>query len=252
MMEKCWAHPISGCSEKLSGEHLVSKGILEEMGGVIRVQGFNWCKNEPKEIGMNSLQSNFLCERHNNLLSNYDKEAISFFKIPETWQKKSTFFKRNGFHIKKVPIRYAFNGFLIERWFLKTLVNLTLVSSKDHEIPLNIVLPYLYGGKKFEKPYGLGFIVKTGDHVSFNVNIDFKPFFNKEKVLCGGTFNFRGFTTVIILPVENTIVNNQLAIDTDGSMIGSQINWHNEEISETMKRFRKTYTVQKIVIDWTN
>lgn len=251
-MEKCWAHLSGNCSEKISGEHLVSKGILEEMGGVIRVQGFNWCKDEPKEIGMNALQSNFLCVRHNNLLSNYDKEAINFFRIPEAWQKKSEFFKEKGFHIRKIPIKYSFNGFLLERWFLKTMVNLVLVNIDDKTVPFDKILPYLYEGKKFETPYGFGFIVKSGDNISFNGNVDFRPFFNQEGVLCCGTFDFRGFTTVIILPVEGTIVNNQLAIDIDGSIKGSQINWHNEEISETMKRFRKTYTVQKILIDWTD
>lgn len=249
-MEKCWANSIGGCSEILSGEHLISKGILEKMGKMVKVEGFNWCKTESKEIGMNALQSKILCGNHNNLLSNYDSEAINFFEAINKWVKQSERFSNNGFSVKKIPIQYFIDGLLIERWFLKTMVNLTLVSTDKVTIPFDVILPVLYGDKRFEKPFGFGQIIKRGSSVVVDGIINFRPFVDQENILCGGTFVFNGFKVGIILPIEGVIINNQLAIDIDGSLNGSQINWHNEVISEAMKRFRKTYTVQKIVINW--
>lgn len=76
-MSDCWAAPIGGCKGKLSGEHLVSQGLLG--GPKISVVGFPWCKNEPKEIGLASLIANHLCQQHNSDFSPVDQAGKDGF-----------------------------------------------------------------------------------------------------------------------------------------------------------------------------
>lgn len=74
-MKKCWANSYGQCGNKITGEHLISKSILNKR---IIVQGFSWCKDQPKEIGQASLVNNFLCNHHNEALSPSDTEIANF------------------------------------------------------------------------------------------------------------------------------------------------------------------------------
>jgi len=70
----CWAKVLGGCSEKMSGEHLISKNQFGN-GKKITVGGFPWCRGGTKEIGINSATSNVLCRTHNSALSPTDTAA---------------------------------------------------------------------------------------------------------------------------------------------------------------------------------
>jgi hypothetical protein len=109
--QKCWATHVGGCSEKSSREHLVSRALLPNL--TVVVEGFDWCK-EPRSIGVDALTRRILCTRHNSELSPAD-EAIAQFSIIANEPK----------------VGIAISGRLLERWFLKTLVNLS-IGTKDH------------------------------------------------------------------------------------------------------------------------
>ncbi len=111
-MVRCWAAGLGGCSTIPSREHLVSAGLFES--SVITVQGFPWCQNEPKTIGLRRAVAKILCKHHNSLLSPVDeKGGIAAFKIfhevirlDEVRRK----LKPRHWHVR----RYEINGKLLD------------------------------------------------------------------------------------------------------------------------------------------
>src|SRR5690348_538201 len=134
-MESCWASCLGNCSNKLSREHLVSKSLF--LSESIRVQGFPWCKDDPVDIGISGLTSKILCELHNNDLSPYDQSgAQAFATFRESMRLDNV--RRNmeprRWNVKKFRI----DGPGLERWCLKTLINLscngTLPIGRDSQV----------------------------------------------------------------------------------------------------------------------
>lgn len=103
----CWARYLANCGRGMSKEHLLSKCLFDDQ--IIQVSGFDWCMGEEKLIGINSLQRKILCGKHNNDLSDTDaaaKQAIDAFEAGGS--------------------DTLLNGDLLERWLIKTAVNLSL------------------------------------------------------------------------------------------------------------------------------
>lgn len=108
---KCWAAHVGGCSEKLSREHLISRSLFPNP--TVLVEGFDWCK-EPRTVGIDALTRKILCARHNCALSTADEVIARFNDTANLTAAGITI-----------------SGRLLERWFLKTLVNLS-IGTKDH------------------------------------------------------------------------------------------------------------------------
>lgn len=251
-MKKCWANSYGQCGNKITGEHLISKSILNKR---IIVQGFSWCKDQPKEIGQASLVNNFLCNHHNEALSPSDTEIANFVSSLDKFTATENKFRKYGFRVKKVPIKYLINGLLIEKWFIKTLINICLTNEKEANIHFDKILPILYGDKKNENPYGFNFAVKTGQTLKRENQIQIAPLFNQtdsEKELAGGLFLFQGFKVIILIPCSKfPIQNNQLALsDNNKQFEGLQLNWHNKEINQEMTKGRRKIKTQSIIFSW--
>ncbi|MEL7941686.1 hypothetical protein [Pseudomonas delhiensis] len=103
----CWAHKRADCGRGMSKEHLISKCLFPEQK--VRVSGFDWCMGEERVIGINALQRRFLCEKHNNELSDADAAA----------KKAIDGFEQGGNET-------LLSGILLERWLVKTAVNLSV------------------------------------------------------------------------------------------------------------------------------
>ena len=119
----CWAAVLGDCDQKLSREHVVSRCLFEF--NEIVVQGFPWCLNEPKSIGLSNLVAKILCKKHNSNLSELDSVALTAFNA-----------FRQSIHLNNVRGRmkkpsawnvkiFRIDGPRFERWFLKTLINLS-------------------------------------------------------------------------------------------------------------------------------
>ena len=72
-MRACWAESLGGCSDKISGEHIITDGVF--LTDTVSVRGLPWCPDF-KTIGLASLVKNVLCVRHNSELSTADQGAI--------------------------------------------------------------------------------------------------------------------------------------------------------------------------------
>jgi len=108
---KCWAEHVGGCAKKISREHLISRALLPNL--TVVVEGFDWC-SEPKRVGVETLTRKILCARHNSDLSPADEAIVQFNAIATS-----------------PTVGARISGRSLERWFLKTLINLS-IGSADH------------------------------------------------------------------------------------------------------------------------
>jgi hypothetical protein len=157
-MKKCWAASLGGCSDKMSGEHIVSAGIFP--GDKVSVQGLPWCLDAPKEIGLASFVKNILCTEHNNRLSPVDEAGIQTFKTINE-------FIRLGHVRSSVPVRrwtvkkFDVDGINFERWCLKTLINLTVDGParigphSQPNVPYHELVGICFGLTEFRHPAGM-------------------------------------------------------------------------------------------------
>ena len=126
---KCWAAYFGDCEGEITAEHLVSKSLFPD--GIAFVEGFDWCKNI-KRVGINSLTRKILCKKHNNDFSVLDSEAkyaINCFEKGKTER----------------PI----DGFIFERWLLKTAINLSIDSD------FHIGMGFSDSEKGYPSPYAV-------------------------------------------------------------------------------------------------
>lgn len=189
----CWANELGNCSEKMSLEHYVSRGVFSDLK--IKVQGFSWCLSEPKTISLAKLGTKILCTKHNNELGEVvDAEGIKLFK----------FIKDNSESERILEL----NGYDLERWLLKTAINLTTNSNENLGIGMiypgnSKVCTYLqhvvFGLTKLE--YEMGLYVLPNEMNTSNQNQDFltiEPIF-KDNEIGAVYFNIQGMGFVLAL-----------------------------------------------------
>lgn len=153
---KCWAATCGGCGEGPSAEHLISKCLFPE--GVVHVSGFDWCKGETKSIGINGLERQILCKTHNSALSETDAEA----------KKAVSLFQRTTPPTKDDPLGdNNVDGHRLERWLLKTAINLSYRGALHIGVGMNgsvpgLPSPYLidvaFGKSPFSHQMGAHFL----------------------------------------------------------------------------------------------
>jgi hypothetical protein len=219
-VRKCWAECLGNCSDTLSGEHIVSKGLF--VNDVVAVQGLDWCKDEPKNIGLNSLTRNILCTRHNSELSPVDEAAIEAFnayresvRLTDIREKM----KERHWNIVRLPV----DGEGLERWFLKTLINVTVdgkqkigPKSKTVGEPSSDLVEIAFGRRKFVPNAGLHSSAEVGETINSEDRVTIAPFFDaKDEHILGGTFLFRGFRFMLCL-LEAGFTGNVTVIHRDG------------------------------------
>jgi hypothetical protein len=119
----CWAASIGGCSATMSGDHVVSRSIMRAMLEFDRRLSplSITIKRTLREQSIKSATVNRLCVTHNSQLSNLDAEALRFtramLRAIDPKQTKETF-------ESAMPREERFDGRLLERWALKTFLNM--------------------------------------------------------------------------------------------------------------------------------
>ena len=246
----CWAECLGGCSKNQSREHLVSEALFPER--IIRVQGFDWCREVPKDIGISGLTAKILCERHNNDLSPVDEAGGKAFATFREIRRLSTV--RDA--IKPRPwniVKYKLNGRMLERWLLKTLINISC--DKDFPIgrtsatpgrPTHELVRIAYGLDRFKGRAGFSFVVRTGMRMQLNETFKFSPLVKDRHHIEGGLFVFRGFSLLLFLEEEGAPAP-LTGIRLEGEDLGDcQLNFHNE----TMKVKVGKYVSHVLTMEW--
>ncbi len=204
---KCWANSLGACSVKLSREHLISASVFPNSKG-ITVFGFPWCREKPITVGLSSLTSKVLCLSHNSLLSVLDTEAGNVYR---TFNEMSELVnKRASLNEQKFKVRhYRFNGPLIERWLLKTLINLCyddkLFIGSESTLPGrpdDRHVRICFNKDRFSGHAGLYVAAKVGGSFASGPALNFSPLIADGTHVLGGFFNFRGLLLFLSLMDE--------------------------------------------------
>ena len=205
MPTTCWASSLGNCDRKLSREHLVSEGIWT--GPTVQVSGLPWCRTEPKTIGLGALTAKVLCRRHNSELSPVDQAGIDAFS---TIQRMADFAsERSRSRPRKWKLkRFEIDGWGLERWFLKTLINIVAATAPnrpwsfrrtpDHLAPPEFVLA-AFGRENLRPPLGLYAAAGTGDQVAVSERVELLTLLSQDLALAGGIFVFGGYHFLLYL-----------------------------------------------------
>jgi|SRR5579872_1434305 len=134
----CWASNLGRCSKEDSREHIVTESTLR--GPQINIRGLPFLQGRTVTLHKSQFKANILCRTHSNALSEVDKAGTVSFD----WLRDAA---RPG------TSQFTINGTLLERWFLKTLINIEVVADFNIQPPLDIV-EIAYGRKTFEPNAG--------------------------------------------------------------------------------------------------
>jgi hypothetical protein len=108
----CYMRATNACDLKLSGEHLISEGVLKVLVDErVELSGTPWLKGQKKILPFTAMTSNCLCTRHNSLLSPIDVVGANFFAVI---QKCGTTDVGRGLY-------FLLSGHDVERWMLRSL-----------------------------------------------------------------------------------------------------------------------------------
>ena len=193
-MEKCWARSLRGCCGKISAEHIISEGILPDD---VTVYGLNWCGGKKKTIPKARFTAKILCRTHNTMLSELDAAARAFFQgiteVDRLRVVRGRIAGRAGRRWQRVT--KVANGALIERWMLKTLVNLMTCGAygqdNDWQPPAELV-EIIFGRRSIGAGAGLSTPGKVNDEIAVGHKYDYSVL-RRDGQAVGIVFVFMGF-----------------------------------------------------------
>jgi hypothetical protein len=176
----CWARSLGNCSGGPSREHIISKSQFD--GDKITLKGLPWCK-EPKTIGLASLVAKNLCQHHNRDLSPVDAEAKRF-------KDGLSAILRNPV----LPVRLKLDARLIERWLLKTTINIALQEPNSGLDLSDEVVRRAFGLSPTPRSQGFFAVAEVDEQLSHSASLQFESWRrNKDGRLVLAGFNLRGW-----------------------------------------------------------
>jgi len=259
-MGECWAAPLQNCDGKISREHVITRGAFAD--DEILVQGFDWCRNAPAKISVNGLTRKILCVKHNSDLSTADEAGI---RALEVFQE---FFRLGTARSEAKPrrwrlVRSTIDGFEVERWFLKTLVNVAF--GREYPIgsplqpewrPSRELVEIAFGLRRFQPSAGLYLIGgEVGDNVNVNGRLQIMTFTDSDQKLVGARFLFFGFTFLIYLDVAGPRRHVEF-LDAAGKVTpGHNLMYHPRAINFTLPKSKRQRASDHrlshiLLIDW--
>jgi hypothetical protein len=206
-MGECWARSVGGCGGKTSREHIVSKSLFASPE--VTVHGLNWCKDQPKTVGIESLTAKILCQEHNSRLSPLDSAAGAAFDVLRQQTKLSNERQKLSPKTLLKVERFIIDARLLERWFLKTLLNLSHgsdffigVDGTEKGVPSSELVEICYGLRPFPCDAGMYVAANAGMTINMFETVSFSPLIKDGQRILGGFFEFRGIRFLLALMPE--------------------------------------------------
>lgn len=194
-MEECWAKALKNCSSELTKEHYVSNKIFGDYG--VLIKGFPWCRNKFMPIGTSSLTRKMLCMKHNSTTSQLDVEGTRLFSNCNEFYRLGKI-RDEGLLIDPPQVTLDSNGEMLERWFLKILVNFSYGSdfyigknSKEKGFPSKNIVDIIFGKRSVSYPNGLYIFGEMNRNYFSNEFIHVLPYIKGDEIL-GSVFKIRG------------------------------------------------------------
>lgn len=201
--DRCWANSLGTCASKMSREHYVSKAFFS--GPAVSVQGFQWCKTEPKIVSLASATAKILCEKHNSALSPLDTEAANYMQVVREHLLLSEARSRprfTAFHVRYLNV----NAKLLERWLLKVLINLCFDSEMliglDGELagkPPQSLVEVCFGEAEFQGKAGMYVASYNGMSMDMGEMLKFSPLVRRDNRIVGGLYTVAGVNFLLSL-----------------------------------------------------
>lgn len=189
---------LGNCGGGWTREHYISDGIFD--GEIVTAFGLPWCKDKPMQIPLRTGVSKILCKTHNEALSPYDSEAA----------KLSIFLTSN---IVDEPLKteaIVLNGALLEKWALKTCINLGFIGALDQVAFTRIAPPESLVREVFSNGApsdgtGLYFVTGAVSNDNYKVGLSWNAIRNVSSggSVVGMTFTFNSVRFVVsVIPVR--------------------------------------------------
>jgi hypothetical protein len=172
----CYARALGGCCREMSGEHYISKSVLQlvenragEKSKSVRAFGLSFqALGEEKTFGVGSLVGNILCKTHNRQLSPFDTVGKDMFLAVDAL---------NGAAADPATPHRAIqiDGDRLERWMLKSMIGglycgafrVTESDTMKGECPPLEFLQMLFEGAELPKKQGLYWLPpKAGEMIT--------------------------------------------------------------------------------------
>jgi hypothetical protein len=161
----CYVSFTNDCSQELSSEHWLSKGILLEVGtdGRVTVSGLvSQSPGQERVFQLSEFADHILCERHNTALNKLDATAIEVFRTLDHYQKDQA--NQPDPHGSEFDL---FSGERLERWMLKLMWS--GVAAGDFSatqiragVDQNMLADYLFCNQKLAGGWGFGMTFQSG------------------------------------------------------------------------------------------
>jgi len=207
-LRKCWAEPLGGCDDQISREHVVSANLWN--GGVLDVSGFPWCRHEVKKVPVAKLTAKVLCRTHNSGLSDVDAAGGDLF---EYIRRSGRLFKIRGEALvrkKWKVVEYEADGARLERWFLKTVINLGASRSAGGKWaidrtplakPPEAFVRAAFGEASLEPPLGLYGVVSSREDFSFQERVEISTLLDNAGDVAAALIQFHGLRFFLNLQI---------------------------------------------------
>ncbi|HYV95017.1 MAG TPA: hypothetical protein VE978_24800 [Chitinophagales bacterium] len=200
---RCYANIFNDCSKKISREHYFSQSILKEIANVFILEGV---LDEPKSVPISGLVVKCLCERHNNMLSDFDSEALLLFRTIKRYDFETH--PRNVSTSKSETVEI--DGRKFENWILKTTYNFNEgnLFTKNKSKTKYLINPYyldvLFKDKPFNAGCGMSIVMgeflNVGDKIHLDQNkLILTTRFESKGELCGIGVLFHGILFTLTL-----------------------------------------------------
>jgi hypothetical protein len=204
---------LGGCSGGLSAEHIISGSLF--LGDTIGVKGMPWCREGHKFIGKAAYTSNILCRKHNSDLSPVDDagtNAFAGFRMMATIYTNRSGMLNYGLWCGRFDvIEQQVDGRGLERWLLKTLINMEIAGKQGLAIGLNApqggvateLVEIAFGIKSFEGGAGLYFSAFDNEAIDMQERIQYTSWIRDESdsssFVAAGAFYCFGFRFFLCL-----------------------------------------------------
>ncbi len=219
----------------MSSEHIVTEKLWE--GDTLGVRGLPWCPAGHKFIRKESYTSNILCTTHNSRLSPVDQAGISVFDTFRQTRKYSdqrVQLRQSG-HFSGLfeLISHTIDGRGLEKWFLKTLINMEVVGKQGYPIgpdavardePSKLLVEIAFGLSGWDGRAGLYLAVYKGQAINPQERITYQSQIRDtpaRSYIVGGIFVFYGFHFFLCL--EPTGLPEQVEVGTSEGVGTSQL-----------------------------
>lgn len=211
----CYLKDQKNCCDKISKEHYISQTVLKdkEFNGTVAISGLKWIpENTYKRMTTPNLVANILCKRHNEALSDLDNVAGRFIRLIGDIDK--------DFNNDKPKSSFSlFAGEDIERWMIKTLLN--LVYAKHIQGPTNVELWKRLLFSENLMPSGWGLYIEVQEQIYHNSFFEFTAIIREDtKEVVGAYALFNNFKFILFL--NNMKIDKSKLIHRPRTLIFSQ------------------------------